>query len=93
MTPTPLTLKQKLMMFDNRITFIVGYRNLFNIAVLFCCSWFFAMVEGGAFPPEATPTVIVGIFIVVILGLKWCLTQIRENIDASAVHDALSSED
>lgn len=90
---TPPTLKQKLVMFDNRITFIVGYRNLFNIAVLFCCSWFFAMAEGGAFPPEATPTVIVGIFIVLVLGLKWSLMQIRENIDATAVRDALTSEE
>lgn len=88
---TQETLAQKIRRVDNRLTYVIGYRNLYNISVLFCCAWFYMVVESGGFPPTVVPSVVMGTFVVTVLGLKWFLMQIRENIDASEVRDAIAT--
>jgi len=89
---TAPTLRERFVKVDNRLTYVVGFRNLYNIAVLSICSWFYVALDSGGFSPDVAPTVLMGAFILTVLGLKWFLTQIRENIDASAVRDALDTE-
>jgi hypothetical protein len=90
--PGASTLKVHLNKIDNRLTYILGYRNLYNIAVLFTCSWFYVALDSGAFSVGIAPTVFMGNYLLTVLGLKWFLTQVRENIDASSVRDALIPE-
>jgi hypothetical protein len=69
--------------FDNKITYIVGYRNLYNIAVLFIALMMFLN-------PDATSKVLS--LVVVVLGLKWMLTQVRENIDVVRINEMAFEE-
>jgi len=80
------TWKQKLMSFDNKMTFIIGYRNLYNFCVLMIASMslYYGDVLG-------TPYFYMLSLLLYIMGGKWFLDQVRENIDALDVKDALSS--
>lgn len=83
---TETTLKQKYVKFDNRLTYIVGYRNLYNFAVLMIASmslWF-----GDSL---GTPYYYMLAMILYVLGFKWVIMQVRENIDASDVTDTLTA--
>jgi hypothetical protein len=74
--------KKTLSEIDNKLTYIVGYRNLYNIAVL--------MVSVMAYlTPDAITKAIS--LILLVLGLKWFLTQIRENIDVVYINDQLTT--
>lgn len=82
---TETTLKQKYVKIDNRLTYIVGYRNLYNFAVLMiaCMSVWFGDSLG-------TPYYYMLAMILFVLGFRWTLVQIRENIDATDVSDTLT---
>jgi hypothetical protein len=82
---TEVTLKQKYVKIDNRLTYIVGYRNLYNFAVLMvaCMSVWFGDSLG-------SPYYYLLAMILFVLGFKWVLVQVRENIDASDVTDTLA---
>jgi len=83
---TEQTWKQKLMNFDNKMTFIIGYRNLYNFVVLMIASMslYYGDVLG-------TPYFFMLSLLLFVIGFKWFLDQVRENIDALDVKDALSS--
>jgi len=83
---TEQTWKQKLMSFDNKMTFIIGYRNLYNFVVLMIASMslYYGDVLG-------TPYFFMLSLLLFVIGFKWFLDQVRENIDALDVKDALSS--
>lgn len=56
---------------DNKITYLLLYRNVYNIAVLFV-----------AFMADAMKSSPIIVIVLLVLGLKWTLSQIRENSDA-----------
>lgn len=70
---------------DNGMTFAIGYRNLFNIVVL---SIGFVML----FYAITALQVATG-WIITLLGLKWALTQMRENVDAIQIEEIVDSGD
>lgn len=86
------TLKQKFIEIDNRLTYIVGYRNLYNIAVMFVSTWFLIVAQN-EFVGDSATTVFVGAFLMLVMSMKWFLTQIRDNVDASSVYDTLDAGD
>lgn len=90
-TAKETTLRQKFNKIDNRFTFIIGYRNLFNIAVMFISTWF-VVVNPSEFSATAAPSVYIGAFILLVMSMKWFLTQIRDNIDSSDVRDLVTEE-
>ncbi len=77
---------------DNRLTYIIGYRNLYNFVVLFIAGWLL-FVTPNEIPSSIQPTVYIGALVIIVLGFKWLLTQIRENIDATDVGDILSTKE
>ena len=84
---TTRTLKQEYIRIDNRLTYIIGNRNLYNFAALFvaCMSWWFADNL------HSSELYMVFIILGVISG-HWIESQIQQNIDATYVKDALSGE-
>jgi cadmium resistance protein CadD (predicted permease) len=75
--------KKKLDEIDNKLTYVIGYRNLYNIAVL--------MVAVMAYlTPDAITKAIS--LILIVLGLKWFLTQVRENLDTVYINEQLVAE-
>ena len=85
---TEKTLKATLVEFDNRMTYIVGYRNLYNFVVAAIgamCLYFGEQLS--------TPYYYMLALILFVFAGKWFLTQVRENIDAMDVSDALECED
>lgn len=86
------SLKQKFIEVDNRLTYIVGYRNLYNIAVMFVSTWFLIVAQN-EFAGTSATVVFVGAFLMLVMSMKWFLTQIRDNVDASSVYDTLDSGD
>jgi hypothetical protein len=66
---------------DNKMTYIIGYRNLFNILVLAIGSVLLM------FSPINVATVTTTSFVIFVLGAKWFLTQLYENIDTIAISE------
>lgn len=62
---------------DNKFTYIVGYRNAYNLAVLFIATMGYLLY----------PAAMIAVIILIVLGLKWFLTQVRENIDTVAINE------
>lgn len=85
------SLKQKYSELDNRLTYIVGFRNLFNIAVMMVGFWFIYSAQTEILTDSTI--VLVGGFLMLVLGMKWFLVQTRENIDATEVYDELKAEE
>jgi hypothetical protein len=73
---------KKLREIDNKFTYIIGFRNVYNIAVLFVAAMGFLLYP-------ATALIVI---VLVVLGLKWFLTQVRENIDTVAINEITTSE-
>jgi hypothetical protein len=67
---------------DNKFTYIIGFRNLYNIAVLFIAAMGYILY----------PATMIAVIILVVLGLKWFLTQVRENIDTVAISEMALKE-
>lgn len=65
---------------DNKLTFALGYRNLLNIVVL--STGFVGIVIS---PAEAAIRWIA--LVIFILGAKWTITQMQENIDSLEVSE------
>jgi uncharacterized membrane protein len=63
---------------DNKLTFAIGYRNLYNILVL--ASGF----VGVLFTPLGTEFNWIA-FVILVLGGKWFLTRMQDNIDTISV--------
>jgi hypothetical protein len=75
---------------DDKINFIIGYRNLFNIVVLVLAFWF--IVESQSVGLYGTiPGVIEGSIgtLLMVLGGKWFLSQIRQNLDILEIKEQL----
>jgi hypothetical protein len=64
--------------FDNKVTYVIGYRNLYNILILA-----FAVVMG-MFAVQNTLPYYAAVIIGVMAG-KWVITQMQENVDAVSV--------
>jgi hypothetical protein len=62
---------------DNKFTYVVGYRNTYNIAVLFIAAMAYLLY----------PAAMIAVIILVVLGLKWFLTQVRENLDVVYINE------
>ena len=73
-------LKQNVIEMDNRLTYVIGYRNLYNICILMIGAWCLLT------PGQLSSTL--G-FLLIVMGFKWFLAQARENIDAMDVTDTL----
>lgn len=75
---------------DDRMNFIIGYRNLYNIVVLVLAFWF--IVESQSIGLYGTiPGAIEGSggVILMVLGGKWFLSQIRQNLDILEIKEQL----
>lgn len=68
---------------DNKFTYVIGYRNLYNIAVLFIALMAFL---------SNNVTMQALSLIIVVLGLKWFLTQIRENLDVVYINEMATKD-
>ena len=65
---------------DNKFTYVFGYRNTYNIAVLFVAFMMFILLDS---------SIKVLSLVVVILGFKWFLSQVRENLDVVALNEKM----
>jgi hypothetical protein len=84
---TEKTLKQELISFDNKITFIVGYRNLYTFVVAtigVMCLYFGEQL--------GTPYYYMLAMIMFVLAGKWFIEQVRMNIEELDVHETLSNK-
>ena len=75
---------------DDKMNFIIGYRNLYNIVVLVLAFWF--IVESQSVDLYGTmPGIIEGSsgIILMVLGGKWFLSQIRQNLDILEIKEEL----
>lgn len=63
---------------DNKLTYIIGYRNAYNIAVLFIALMAYLN-------PDMISRAIA--LLLIVLGFKWFLTQVRENIDVVMINE------
>jgi hypothetical protein len=68
---------------DNKLTYVIGYRNLYNIAVLFVA--LMAFISSNVIMQALS-------LIIVVLGLKWFLTQVRENLDVVYINEMATKE-
>jgi len=62
---------------DNKLTYIIGFRNAYNIAVLFIAAMGYILY----------PAAMIAVIVLLVLGLKWFLSQIRENIDVVMINE------
>ena len=75
---------------DDKMNFIIGYRNLYNIVVLVLAFWF--IVESQSIGVYGTiPGIIEGAAgtLLMVLGGKWFLSQIRQNLDILEIKEEL----
>lgn len=77
---------KKVKEFDNKATFVIGYRNLYNIVVIFIAGVYLALAPAGSLQNVA------GI-IIFIMGCKWFISQCRENLDAMYIEDSYKPND
>jgi|APCry1669189204_1035204.scaffolds.fasta_scaffold69792_2 hypothetical protein len=85
---TEKTLKQKLISFDNKITFVVGYRNLYTFVVAaigVMCLYYGEQL--------GTPYYYMLAMILFVLAGKWFLEQVRVNIDELDVVETLVTKE
>ena len=65
---------------DNKLTYAVGYRNLYNIVALAFASVMFLYSVPNSVPYYISLTI-------GVLAGKWILTQLHENVDTIAVSE------
>jgi hypothetical protein len=82
---TTKTLKEEYIAFDKRITFIIGYRNLYA----FCVAMIGAMCLYYGDVLSSSNYYMLSMILFVLSG-KWFLDQMFENIDATYVQDVLT---
>lgn len=75
--PKRMSFKEWYRTFDEDITFVVGYRNLFNIAVMFVSAWY--MIAAPSFVESSV--IYIGALLLLVMGMKWFLIQVRWNLD------------
>lgn len=76
----PFISAKKIKEMDNKLTYAIGYRNLFNIVVLACGVVGILATQWGTTQNWVALTIF-------ILGGKWMLTRMQENIDTLAVSE------
>jgi hypothetical protein len=67
---------------DYRLTWLIGHRNMFNIAVMFLSFWIIGTTMD--LPDPVFTVRMAAALILFILGAKWSLYQWWDNLDASA---------
>lgn len=82
------TLKQKVIKIDNKMTYVVGYRNAYNFCVMMVASMAYLYGEASM----NNNYYVIALILFVMAG-KWFLTQARENIDAMDAVDAMMDDD
>jgi hypothetical protein len=65
---------KKIKKMDEEYTFVIGYRNLLNIALIFISAWAY-LTSGG------TPDIVIMATIVFVLAVKWFYVQMLRNLD------------
>lgn len=78
--PEPFISARKIKEMDNKMTYAIGYRNLFNILVLAIG------VIGLMFTPSGTSQNWISL-VIFVLGAKWMLVRMQENVDTLAVSE------
>lgn len=76
----------KLRKMDDRLTFIIGYRNLYNLIAIFIAA---VIIVLASWSTEGT---VVG-FLMLVLGTKWLYNQMMKNIDDLECQDVLAKKD
>ena len=71
---------------DNKLTFVVGYRNLYNIVVTFIAGVYLTM-SGTQSGIQAFAGIIL-----FVMGMKWFLSQCRENLDSMFIEDTYGNK-
>lgn len=69
---------KKIKKIDNELTYVVAHRNMYHYAVIVLALWYLFMVTASEIQ-QAT-----GI-ILIVLGFKWTLWQVRENLDTITI--------
>ena len=80
---------KKIRELDNKMTYAIGYRNLYNIVVLSCGA---VMLILSTVQTSHFEVVSIG-FVVFLLGAKWSLDQMYANIDTISVSETVSPDD
>lgn len=75
-----MSFAQKIKEMDNKVTFVIGYRNLYNIVVM--ALGFVTIIQVPVGSIMSLPGVII-----FILGGKWVIEQIHSNVDAITVSE------
>jgi len=79
--------KEKLIQFDNKLTFVIGYRNLYNFVVMMIAAMSFYYAE----VLVASELYMLSL-ILAVLACKWFLVQVRDNVDSLDVIDAMATD-
>ena len=79
--------KENLIRFDNKLTYVIGYRNLYNFVIMMLAAMAFYYAEA-----LVAPELYMLCFILAVLSCKWFLMQVRENVDSLDVIDAIADE-
>lgn len=70
---------KKIRKIDNELTYVVAHRNMYHYAVIVLALWYLFMTPSTEIQQAA------GV-ILLVLGFKWMLWQIRENIDTIVIN-------
>lgn len=76
----------KLKKMDERMTFVLGYRNLYNLVCIFIAA---VLIVLASWSSEGT---IIG-WLMLVLGTKWLYDQMMKNIDDLECQDLLDKKD
>jgi len=76
----------KLKRMDDRITFVMGYRNLFNLITIFMAG---VLITIASWSTEGT---VIG-YLMLVLGAKWLYDQVCKNIDDLEINDLLDKKE
>jgi hypothetical protein len=71
---------------DDRITFVMGYRNLFNLITIFMAG---VLITIASWSTEGT---VIG-YLMLVLGAKWLYDQVCKNIDDLEINDLLDKKE
>jgi len=76
----------KIRKMDDRMTFIIGYRNLYNLIAIFVAAVLIVLAW------QSSVGTIVG-YLMLVLGTKWFLDQVYKNIDDLECRDIVDKKD
>ena len=70
----------KILKMQNRVEFVLGYRNLFNLITIFMAG---VLITLASWTTEGT---VIG-YLMLVLGSKWLYDQVCRNIDDLTIQD------